>query len=211
MKNSFNDLFERYPLLMSSKERIERALQLFIETFESGGKIVTAGNGGSASDAEHICGELMKGFMQKRHINNAGLKDKFAGFGDEGKYLSENLQMALPCISLTSHTALNTAVANDIDPDLMFAQQLFALGRKGDVFIGISTSGNAENLKYAFMTASAIGMKSVLLTGNRHGICEKFADVSVAVDESETFRIQELHLPVYHWWCQMTEEHFYGR
>ncbi len=210
MKKQINELLTRYPLLKYSEEKAELALELFVDKLKNGNTLFTAGNGGSGSDAEHIAGELLKGFMSKRELSGEMKNELAEKFGDDGIRLGEKLQQGLPCISLLSHPPLNFAFSNDVDGELCFAQQLFALGREGDVLLGISTSGNARNIMFAFETARIKKIKTVLLTGNRHGLCEKYADIVVPVNESETYKVQELHLPLYHWWCQRIEEEIYG-
>ena len=171
---------------------------------------IKAGNGGSGADADHICGELLKGFKSRRELE-AGEKAAFGSrFGEDGEKLANSLQRGLRAVSLLSHPALLSAFANDVDPDLVYAQQLYALGRPGDMFLGISTGGNAVNIRYAMMAARVKGIGTVLLTGNRHGSCEKFADLVVAVPESETYLVQEMHLAIYHTVCLEVEETIFG-
>lgn len=210
MKKQIDELFPRYPLLKDSAESAEAALHIFLEAFRNCNTLFVAGNGGSGADAEHIAGELLKGFMNKRVLPEKIRSELSGKFGEEGELLAEKLQSGLPCMSLLSHPALNFAFANDVDADMCFAQQLMALGRENDVFLGISTSGNAKNIRMALEVAAVKKMKTVLLTGNRHGCCEAYAGVVVAVNESETYKIQELHLPLYHWWCRRIEEEIYG-
>ena len=203
------ELVSRYPALESAAENINRVYIALKTCFVNDKTLFCAGNGGSASDSEHIVGELMKSFIRKRPLNevlNAAFRQRT---GDAA--LPERLQMGLRCISLLSHPAFNTAFMNDVDPVLIFAQQLFVLGRKGDAVIGISTSGNAENILNMFKVAQVRGITSILLTGQNHGICEKFADFVINVPEIETYKVQELHLPVYHCLCIMLEENFYGK
>ena len=180
-----------------------------VELFKRGGTFFVAGNGGSAADSDHICGELLKGFLLKRPLSSSDRK-KFADlFGAEGADCSAKLQGGLRAVSLLSHPALGSAFANDVDADLVYAQQLWALGREGDIFLGISTGGGAKNIRAALMAARARGIKTFLLTGNRHGICEKYADEVIAVDEKETYLIQEKHIILYHCFCMAVESEFF--
>ena len=210
MKNYFEELANRYPALNETIPSVRNFVDLLIDLYRKDGTFFVAGNGGSGADAEHICGELLKGFCRKRPLNSADL-DKLQQCGDvDAEPFGGQLQYGLRAISLLSHPALTTAFGNDVDPDLAFAQQIWALGRSGDVVLGISTSGNASNIRKAFITAHAKNMKTVLLTGNRHGICEKYADLVIAVPEKETYKIQELHLPIYHIVCQAVEAEFFN-
>ena len=203
-----NDLIERYPVLAVNRNEIAALIAALIDTYENGGKLIVAGNGGSASDAEHICGELLKGFCSKRKMSAEDFA-KLSAAGAQTEDQLELLQYGLPALSLLSHPALNSAFGNDVDPDLAFAQQLWAQGKAGDTFLAISTGGNASNLRKALITARAMKIKTALLTGNRHGVCEKYADIVIAVPEKETFKIQELHLPVYHTLCLAVEAKFF--
>ena len=170
-----------------------------------------AGNGGRAADSDHIVGELMKGFVKRRPLSEELKQALAAADPIRGKELAEKLQGALPAIALTNHAALSSAFANDVDGVLSYAQQVNGYGRAGDVFLGISTSGNAENVMYAAVTARAKGMRVIALTGKTGGKLGAFADISIIVPEQETYKIQELHLPIYHALCLMLEERFYER
>ena len=203
------ELVSRYPALENAAEAIDKVYIALKTCFVNDKTLFCAGNGGSGADSEHIVGELMKGFIRKRPLNEVTAAAFRQRTGDA--VLPERLQMGLRCISLLSHPALNTAFMNDVDSALIFAQQLFVLGRKGDAVIGISTSGNAENIYNLFKVAQVRGITSILLTGQNHGICEKFADLVIHVPEFETYKVQELHLPVYHCLCLMLEENFYGK
>lgn len=199
-----DELIRRYPALDVCRDDVEKAVRLIGACFSSGGKLLTCGNGGSASDAQHIVGELMKGFVLPRKLSGeicARLDDP---------YLAEHLQGALPAVSLIGEGALTTAFANDCAPELAFAQQVLGLGRSGDVLLGISTSGRSKNVLYAAKVARAQGMKVVMLTGRDGGPCAALADAAVCVPETETFKVQEYHLPVYHAMCLMLEEEFFG-
>ena len=192
------------------RESLKTMIEMVTETFRNGGTLFTCGNGGSAADSEHICGEFLKGFRMLRPLA-ADQRERFDSlFGVEGTETAAKLQNGLRCISLLSHPAYLSAFANDVDAELVFGQQLWALGRAGDVLLAISTGGNAANVKRALMVAKALGMRSILLTGNRHGCCEAYADCVVAGPESETYRIQEYHLPVYHLLCMTVESRLFG-
>lgn len=203
-------LIERYPILEPCKESIAKAYDIMEEAYSNGRKLLVAGNGGSAADSEHIVGELMKEFKLKRKIY-AAQADRLKKIDPEmGQVLAENLQGTLPAISLVGEPALTTAYMNDAVPLLIFAQQVNGLGKAGDVFLGISTSGNSKNVLYAAVAAKSKGLKVVGLTGQKENKLEKFADVCIHVPETETYKIQELHLPVYHCLCLMLEDKFFG-
>lgn len=203
-------LIERYPILEPCKESVAKAYDIMEEAYSNGRKLLVAGNGGSAADSEHIVGELMKEFKLKRKIY-AAQADRLKKIDPEmGQVLAENLQGTLPAISLVGEPALTTAYMNDAVPLLIFAQQVNGLGKAGDVFLGISTSGNSKNVLYAAVAAKSKGLKVVGLTGQKENKLEKFADVCIHVPETETYKIQELHLPVYHCLCLMLEDKFFG-
>lgn len=203
------ELVERYPVLDAIKDDVRKAYELLEACYEQGGKLLIAGNGGSCADAEHIVGELMKGFVKRREVSNSFAECLRNADEVRGAELAKKLQGGLPAIALTGHAGLSTAYLNDVDGDLIFAQQTYGYGRPGDVLIGISTSGNAKNVMYAMTVAKALGMKTIGLTGKDGGALKREADVSVVVPETETFKIQELHLPVYHALCLMLEERFF--
>lgn len=203
------ELIRRYPALAGIRGEIEAAYRILEECYEGGGKLLIAGNGGSAADAEHIVGELMKGFVKRRRVPEE-LKAALAAVDPErGAILASKLQGGLPAIALTCHTALSTAFANDVDGVLSYAQQVNGYGKSGDVFLGISTSGNSENVMYAAVAAKAKGMKVLGLTGRDGGTLKAIADAAIVVPEQETYKIQELHLPVYHALCLMLEDRFF--
>lgn len=206
-----DELIKRYPVLESVRADIEKTYEILERCYENGGKLLIAGNGGSAADAEHIVGELMKGFVKRRPVPAEMEKALVETDPERGKVLARKLQGGLPAIALTNHAALSSAFANDVDGVLSYAQQVNGYGKAGDVFLGISTSGNAENVLYAAVTAKARGMKVIGLTGKDGGKLGKFADAAVIVPEKETYKIQELHLPVYHALCLMLEERFYDQ
>ena len=203
-------LVERYPSLESAKNDIVAAYLLLEESYENGGKLLVAGNGGSAAEAEHIVGELMKGFKLPRKPE-ADFAEKLVEENQElGSVLAENLQGALPAIALDGHPALSTAYMNDCEPLLCFAQQVNGYGKLGDVFLGISTSGNSKNVLYAATTAHAKGMKVIGLTGAKDSKLKDMSDVCIKAPQTETYMIQELHLPIYHCLCLMLEDKFFA-
>ena len=203
------ELVSRYPRLINCEGDILRAFELMNSCYRSEGKILVAGNGGSAADSEHIVGELMKGFVKKR-VLPAEMQSRLMEADQElGKSLCENLQGALPAIALTGHPALSTAYSNDVNGTLGFAQQVMGYGKPNDCFLGITTSGNSENILYAMVAAKAKNLKTIALTGKDGGKVKQLADVSIVVPEEETYKIQELHLPIYHALCLMLEETFF--
>lgn len=187
-----------------------KAYDLLEKAYSSGHKLLVCGNGGSASDSEHIVGELMKEFKLKRKVYGDQATALKAIDPELGQVLADNLQGALPAICLTGHSALTTAFMNDANADLVFAQQVNGYGKPGDVFLGISTSGSSKNVLYAAVNAKAKGLKVIGLTGAKENKLMKYADVCIRVQETETYKIQEVHLPVYHCLCLMLEEHFFG-
>lgn len=210
MEKKVEILCERYPALESVKKEIIEAYFLLAESYKNGGKLLVAGNGGSAADAEHIVGELMKSFKLPRKLD-IDFKDKLVKENEElGAVLAENLQSALPAIALDGHPALSTAYMNDCEPLLCFAQQVNGYGSAGDVFLGISTSGNSKNVLYAAITAHAKGMNVIGLTGAKDSKLEQMSDICIKVPQNETYMIQELHMPVYHCLCLMLEYEFFG-
>lgn len=203
-------LVKRYPILGSCQKEIVNAYLIMEECYEHHGKLLIAGNGGSAADSEHIAGELMKKFKSPRPVPQ-GFAEKLKAIDpNRGEELSKNLECGLMAIPLVAHEALSTAYINDVDGLGVFAQQLYGFGRPGDVFLGISTSGNSKNVMSATVVARALGMKVIGLTGAKGGELAGVADVAVKVPETETYMIQELHLPVYHCWCLMLEDRFFG-
>lgn len=210
LKKHVELLISRYPVLECCEDSIIRAYFMLEESYAAGHKLLVAGNGGSAADSEHIVGELMKGFKLARKLDEA-ISQKLINESEElGKTLAENLQGALPAIALDGHLALSTAYMNDCEPLLCFAQQVNGYGAEGDVFLGISTSGNSKNILYAAVTAHAKGMKVIGLTGAKDSKLDVLSDVCIKVPQTETYMIQELHLPVYHCLCLMLEDRFFG-
>lgn len=203
-------LIKRYPVLEICRQSIIDAYLVMENCYENDGKLLIAGNGGSAADSEHIAGELMKRFKTSRPVSTDLANKLIAIDPVRGENLAKNLERGLMAIPLVAHEALTTAYINDVDGLGVFAQQLFGFGRPGDVFLGISTSGNSKNIMSATVVARALGIKVIGLTGSLGGELAEVADVVVKVPETETYMIQELHLPVYHCWCLMLEEKFFG-
>lgn len=212
MNKQLETLIKRYPALSVCEEEIEKAYKVLEECFASGHKLLIAGNGGSCADGEHIAGELMKGFKLQRKCTEEFAKKLKSIDAERGAELAEKLQGGLPTIALDNHQALNTAYVNDVENGglLTYAQQVYGYGKAGDVLLGISTSGNSKNVAYAAVVARAKGMKVIGLTGAKGGNLASVADVTIKVPETETYMIQELHLPVYHCLCLMLEERFFG-
>lgn len=205
--NRIDELTERYPALNSVREPLEEACRILLDCARNGGAVMTCGNGGSAADAEHIVGELMKEFARKRPIDEATAQRLCeAGEG----CLASRLAGTVRAVSLNSQTALMTAIANDVGSDMVFAQQVYGYGKKGDVLIAMSTSGNSANVRNAVLVARALGMKTVLLSGAGGGKIKSLADAAVCLPETETFRVQELTLPVYHALCLELEDRLFG-
>ena len=203
-------LLARHPALAACADKITAAYRILRDSIAQGGTVFVCGNGGSHADADHIIGELSKGFLLKRKLPAELVKSMSEKLGEDAAPLCDRLQMGMRAMLLDAHPALSSAYANDVDPFMCYAQQLFVMGRENDVVIGLSTSGNAENIRNVFKVAGGRGIKRILFTGNRHGKCEQYADCVIDVPESETYKIQELHLPTYHAICIMLEEYFYG-
>lgn len=204
-------LVERYPQLSACRNDIEKAYLILEECYKNDHKLLIAGNGGSAADSEHIAGELMKRFKILRSVP-IDFAEKLKKIDKErGENLSKNLERGLMAIPLVAHEALTTAYLNDVDGLGVFAQQLYGFGRQGDVFLGISTSGNSKNVMSATVVARALGIKVIGLTGAKGGELASVSDVAIKVPETETYMIQELHLPVYHCLCLMLEDRFFGK
>ncbi len=204
-----DELIKRYPVLLTVRDDINAFYKTLKECYDNGGKLLIAGNGGSCADAEHIVGELMKGFCKRRAVSDEFREKLIEADSENGEEIAGKLQGGLPAMALSNHQALNTAFANDVDADFYYAQQVYGYGKKGDVLLGISTSGNAKNIMYAAAVAKAKGMKVLGLTGKTGGRLAKAADVSIIVPEEETYKIQELHLPIYHAICLMLEDTYF--
>jgi phosphoheptose isomerase len=210
LNSSIDRLVRRYPSLTHCQSMIKDACDALIYCYENGGTLYICGNGGSAADADHIAGELLKNFSLPRPLDAVTASALKETFSDHGTRLAEQLQEGLPAVSLCSHTALLTAVSNDMDADLIFAQQVMVFGKPGDVLLGISTSGNSTNVLQAFRTATVKKMKTIALTGKSGGELTELADILINVPEEKTADAQELHLPVYHCLCEVLEYHFFA-
>ncbi len=205
-----NTLLNKYPQLKSCENEIQLAVDKICDAYQNNCKLLTCGNGGSAADAEHIVGELMKGFMHKRPLTETDKQKLISVDGEIGGKLAELLQKPLPAISLVTSVSLASAFANDVAPELIFAQQVYGLGNEGDILLGISTSGNAENVAYAMIAAKAKGLITIGLTGKDGGKLKELCDITIIVPENSTPDIQELHLPIYHYLCKKVESNFFG-
>ncbi|MBQ6845618.1 MAG: SIS domain-containing protein [Oscillospiraceae bacterium] len=194
------ELFERYPKLEACKEDIEKALELILDTYKNGGKVLLCGNGGSAADCEHIVGELMKGFKNMRKVSDERLPEE----------IREKLQGSLPAISLPSQSAIISAYCNDISSEMVYAELVYGYAKREDLVIALSTSGNSKNIVRAAEVAGCLGVKTLALTGMGGGELSKLATVTIKVPETETYKVQELHLPIYHYLCAETEKKIFG-
>lgn len=210
MQKHIDLLVERYPSLAVCAKEINDAFDILKDSYSQDGKLLIAGNGGSASDAEHIVGELMKSFKLARNLSEEYTHKLKEVNKDYGEVLANNLQGALPAIALDGHFALTTAYMNDCEPLLCFAQQVNGFGNPGDVLLGVSTSGNSKNVLYAATVAKAKGMKVIGLTGQKDSKLSELADITIQAPNTETYMIQELHLPIYHCLCLMLEDYFFG-
>lgn len=205
-----NELVRRYPQLEPCMQDIAKAEQMMLNTYTRGGRILVCGNGGSCADADHIVGELMKGFLLDRKMDGATAEKFRTVLGDEAERYIENLQCGIPAISLPAQSALLSAYANDKDAELAYAQLVFGYARAGDLLVAISTSGNSANVVAAVKVAKALGIASLALTGAKESRLSAICDCTVRVPETETFRVQELHLPVYHALCAAVERRIFG-
>lgn len=204
-----DEFFGRHADLLPLQETVLQACNMLISAFQNGNKLLLCGNGGSCADCDHIAGEFLKGFLLKRPVNEE-LKNKMAEqYGETGKDVADKLQQGLPTISLNTHSAAISAFENDVDPELIYAQQVLAYGKPGDVLIGISTSGNAKNVASAVMTANALGLHTIGLTGKDGGKLAQFAEIPLIMPQCETYRIQEDHLAVYHLLCAVVESELF--
>lgn len=195
------ELLSRYSKLAECRDSIKKALDLMIDTYKNGGKVLVCGNGGSAADCEHIVGELMKGFLSKREVTDNRIPEE----------LRKNLQGALPAISLPSQSAILSAFINDVEPDMMYAQLVYGYAKENDLVIGISTSGNSKNVVNAIEVARCMGVKTLSLTGSKESKLSDISDVTICVPETETYKVQELHLPVYHYLCAEVEKEMFKK
>lgn len=207
-RNILNELILAYPQLQCCYSHIKQAFSILQNAYKNGGSLFVCGNGGSSSDSEHIVGELLKSFKKHRPIQQ-DFYNKLQSLGEDGEYLCKKLEGALPAYSLNSQTGIMTAFANDKSWDATFAQQLYGLGKKGDCLICLSTSGNSKNCTYATFVAKAKGISTISLTGENGGRLKECSECTIAVPQTETYKVQELHLPVYHCLCAMLEEEFF--
>ena len=184
-------LYDKYPILENCKQEIEAAIEMILDTYRKGGKLLLCGNGGSCSDCEHIVGELMKGFLSPRPVTDERIPE----------HLRKNLQGSLPAIALTSQSAILSAFANDVDPSMVYAQMVYGYAKENDLFIGLSTSGNSQNVVNAADLAKALGVKTIALTGQNKSKLSEVCTITINVPETDTYKIQELDLPVYHYIC----------
>jgi len=205
-----NRFCERHPKLSVVRDSIAQAAALIIKSYTAGGKLLICGNGGSSSDSQHLVGELMKSYECERPLDVSLKKRLTEVSAARGKFLAEKLEHGLPAISLSAHTALTTAICNDTDPNLVFAQQVIGYGMEKDILIGISTSGNSQNVVDACITARALNIKTIGITGKTGGMMKQLCDVLINVPEDSTADVQELQLPVLHILCRIVETHFYG-
>ncbi len=211
MSTITTDLTQKYPVLGACLPELETAFRLLRDSYQNGGKLLICGNGGSASDSEHIVGELMKAFWLRRPISDEDRRKLVAAFPETGADLAGRLQGALPAISLVSQSALISAFANDVDPEMIFAQQVYGYGKPGDVVLGISTSGNSANILRALEVGKAMGLKTIGLTGQTGGKMSKSCDVTICAPYKETAAVQEAHLALYHALCGLLEEAFFTK
>jgi len=205
MSFKHSELFQRHPKLESCKGQLEKALEILKDCYKNSGKLLVMGNGGSSADAEHLCGELTKGFLLKRPLSESD-KKKFSSIDPS---IADKLQMGLPALSLGVAHSGNSAFLNDVDPMLVYGQQIWVQGNTNDVVMGISTSGNSKNVIEGYKVAKAKGLKTIGLTGAKDSLSNEWCDVVIQVPEEETFKAQELHLPVYHALCIELEFHFF--
>lgn len=204
-------LFNRYPMLLECQSDILKAHSEIVKTYKTGGKLLLCGNGGNCADCDHIVGELMKGFLLRRKPDKALYDNLSRHDFDDKDYIYNNLQGALPAISLPSHAAFMTAFVNDMEPDLIYAQLVYGYAKKEDMLICLSTSGNSKNVVYAAKVAKALGAKTLAITGEIGGVLNEICDITIKIPEEETYKIQELQLPVYHYLCAKTEEEFFEK
>lgn len=209
MEETFQVFYERYPKLKSYDKKIKEAYKVMEESYSKKNKLLICGNGGSASDSDHIVGELMKSFLFKRKIEESISVKLKNQFGDDGLFLAENLEGALPAIAVTQHTALNSAFLNDVSGELIYAQQVYGYGEQGDVLLGISTSGKAKNVLAAFKVAKVKDIKTIAITGSNPNPLSKLCDVIIQLPSNETTYIQEQTIPIYHLLCNLLEKHFF--
>ncbi len=199
------ELMQRYPQLKTIEEQITKSADMMYDTYKNGGKILICGNGGSCADSDHIVGELMKGFLLQRPLGTEEIK-QFEGLCDDPEGFAKNLQRAIPAISLAAHAGVFSAFINDVEPSMVYAQLAYGYATDKDLLIGISTSGNSKNVVNAVIAAKAKGAKTIAMTGEKESKLSNMCDVALQVPETETFKVQELHLPIYHYLCAETEK-----
>lgn len=209
--DKLTELMQRYPQLEDCRTSIEAAMELLRNMYRGGGKLLACGNGGSCADCEHIVGELMKSFLIMRPMNGDVKANLDKLFPEDADKFYNCMQRGIPAISLPSQVAVLSAYVNDVDPEFMYAQLVQGYGRGSDVVLCISTSGNSKNVVRAAQMAKALGLKTLALTGAKDSKLSMLCDVTVRVPETETFKIQELHLPVYHYLCAQLEEELFGQ
>jgi len=209
-KELSDQFFQRHADLRGCRQSIQAALTILVDAFRSGNKVLICGNGGSAADAEHIVGELMKGFRMPRPLSDRSASELAERFPKEGVLLAEKLQGALPAISLVSQSSLCSAISNDSGAEMVFAQQVYGYGAGGDVLLALSTSGKAKNVLYAARTAAAFGLKTIGLTGKADSPLSELCDVTIRVPAEDTAEVQEQHTKVYHHICAVLEAELYG-
>lgn len=210
MNDKMSELFTRYPALSACESSIQKAADILLETYRCGGKILVCGNGGSCADSDHIVGELMKGFLSRRPMKETDRQAFEKELGAEAAHFTECLQRAIPAISLPAQSAVISAFANDVDADLVYAQLVYGYAKPGDTLIGISTSGNSKNIVGAVQVAKILGISTIGLTGKTESTLSKLCECTIRVPETETFKVQELHLPVYHYLCAWLEKQIFG-
>lgn len=203
-------LIKRYPALKICRQTITETLDAMIDVYNNGGKLLFCGNGGSCADCDHIVGELMKGFLSMREADGNIKNALITAFPEDGEDIGNKLQRGIPAISLSAHTGVLTAFANDVDADLIYAQMVYGYGKSGDMVIGLSTSGNSKNVIKALKVAKAMGLKTAGLTGEKPCRMDDVCDIVIHVPETETYKIQEYHLPVYHYICAEMEKRIFG-
>ena len=204
------NLYDDFPCLKPIEKDIEKALEMLVQTYKNGGKLLCCGNGGSCADCEHIAGELMKGFLMPRRAGSTLLESLKQSGSDDAEYIYGKLQGSLPVISLPGQSAVLSAFANDVSADMAYAQLVYGYAKKEDMFLGISTSGNSTNVVYAAEVARALGIKTLALTGKKQSRLYEICDCAICVPETETYKIQQLHLPVYHYLCARLEASMFG-
>ena len=203
-------LYERFPSLSECKNEIEAMVLMMLDTYKKGGKILLCGNGGSCADCDHIVGELMKSFMYERKPSDEFVAKLSGVFGEDTDKVASCLQTGIPAISLPSQTAVLSAYLNDVEPEFVYAQLVYGYAKENDMLIGLSTSGNSKNVVNAVKVAKALGVKTASITGMKESKLSSFCDVCVRVPETETYRVQELTLPVYHHLCASIEKILFG-